>query len=171
MSGFGSNSSDVDMCLLVRPSYVDQRSEALNYLEQIQHSLKYCGNMAAVSLPCISQYLQNNFILSVDFVDNIELIWAKVPILKFRDSCRNLEVDLNCNNAVGIRNTHLLHCYANIDWRVRPLVLIVKMWASANNINDAKNMTISSYSLALMVIHYLQCKFTYFLYYAWICSI
>ncbi|GLV43903.1 GLD2 poly(A) polymerase [Carabus blaptoides fortunei] len=134
MSGFGSNTSDVDMCLLVRPSYVDQRSEALNYLEQIQHSLKYC-----------------------DFVDNIELIWAKVPILKFRDSSRHLEVDLNCNNAVGIRNTHLLHCYANIDWRVRPLVLIVKLWASANNINDAKNMTISSYSLALMVIHYLQC--------------
>lgn len=64
MSGFGSNSSDVDMCLLVRPSYVDQRSEALNYLEQIQHSLKYCGNMSADSLPFISQYLQTALFLS-----------------------------------------------------------------------------------------------------------
>lgn len=47
-----------------------------------------------------------------DFVDQLELIKAKVPILKFRDYIRNLEVDLNCNNSVGIRNTHLLYCYS-----------------------------------------------------------
>lgn len=45
-----------------------------------------------------------------------------------------------------------------VDWRVRPLVLIVKLWATRQDINDAKKMTISSYSLSLMVIHYLQCK-------------
>lgn len=91
-------------------------------------------------------------------MDNPKVISAKVPILKFRGAEHGFEVDLNCNNAVGIRNTHLLHSYAQLDWRVRPLVIIVKLWAQANNINDAKNMTISSYSLALMVIHYLQCK-------------
>lgn len=121
----------------------------------------------------------------------MELIQAKVPILKFHDSIQNLEVDLNCNNAVGIRNTHLLYCYSRsksnalyetrfssvgrnilssfvsflllytfaVDWRVRPLVLLVKLWAQSQDINDAKNMTISSYSLVLMVIHFLQCKY------------
>lgn len=44
-----------------------------------------------------------------------------------------------------------------MDWRIRPLVLLVKLWARAHNINDAKNMTISSYSFTLMVIHFLQC--------------
>lgn len=44
-----------------------------------------------------------------------------------------------------------------MDWRVRPLVLVVKLWAKFHDINNAKNMTISSYSLALMVIHFLQC--------------
>lgn len=83
---------------------------------------------------------------------------AKVPILKFTDKNTGFEIDLNCNNSVGIRNTHLLHCYARLDWRVRPLVIMVKLWAQANNINDAKNMTVSSYSWALMVINYLQCK-------------
>lgn len=92
-------------------------------------------------------------------MQRVELICAKVPILKFHDGSRNLDVDLNCNNCVGIRNTHLLHCYACLDWRVRALVLIVKMWARSNNINDAKTMTISSYSLALMVLHFLQCKY------------
>ncbi|XP_076243113.1 poly(A) RNA polymerase gld-2 homolog A isoform X2 [Calliopsis andreniformis] len=134
MNGFGSDNSDVDMCLLVRHTEMDQRNEAIGHLEQILKCLKRC-----------------------DFIKQLELIQAKVPILKFYDSIQNLEVDLNCNNAVGIRNTHLLYCYSRIDWRVRPLVLVVKLWAQSQNINDAKNMTISSYSLVLMVIHFLQC--------------
>lgn len=134
MSGFGSDKSDVDMCLVVRRSEIDQRSEAVRHLEQMLNYLRCC-----------------------DFVDHPELIQAKVPILKFRDTRYDLEVDLNCNNSVGIRNTHMLYCYSQMDWRVRPLVLIVKLWAHAHNINDAKNMTISSYSLVLMVINFLQC--------------
>nr|CAD7443656.1 unnamed protein product [Timema bartmani] len=135
ISGFGSDNSDVDMCLLVRHTEMDQRSEAVGHLEELLMCLRRC-----------------------DFVTQPELIQAKVPILKFRDHRRGLDVDLNCNNSVGIRNTHLLHCYAQpVDWRVRPLVLVVKLWAHRHNINDAKNMTISSYSLVLMVIHFLQC--------------
>ena len=45
-----------------------------------------------------------------------------------------------------------------MDWRVRPLVLFMKKWARFHDINDASKKTISSYSLCLMVIHYLQCK-------------
>ena len=43
-----------------------------------------------------------------------------------------------------------------MDWRLRPLALVVKLWAQNHHINNAKNMTISSYSLVLMVIHFLQ---------------
>lgn len=43
-----------------------------------------------------------------------------------------------------------------MDWRLRPLALIVKIWAQFHYINNAKDMTISSYSLILMVIHFLQ---------------
>jgi poly(A) RNA polymerase GLD2 len=43
-----------------------------------------------------------------------------------------------------------------VDWRLRPLAIIVKLWAQYHNINDARNSTISSYSLVLMVIHFLQ---------------
>jgi len=43
-----------------------------------------------------------------------------------------------------------------VDWRLRPLAIVVKLWAQHHNINDARNSTISSYSLVLMVIHFLQ---------------
>lgn len=45
-------------------------------------------------------------------MEKLDLIHAKVPILKFRVAKEGIDVDLNCNNAVGIRNTHLLYCYA-----------------------------------------------------------
>lgn len=134
MNGFGTNSSDMDMCLMLTHYEIDQKTEATNILRQILRPLKKCS-----------------------YIEQLELIRAIVPILKFRDGISGVEVDLNVNNAVGIRNTHLLKCYSKMDWRVRPLVLIIKMWAREQNINDAKNMTISSYSLVLMVIHFLQC--------------
>ncbi|XP_033606427.1 poly(A) RNA polymerase gld-2 homolog A-like [Cryptotermes secundus] len=134
MSGFGSDASDVDMCLLVRHTEVAQRSEAVIHLKYVLKHLRRCKHLTRP-----------------------ELIQAKVPILKFRDTSFSLDVDLNCNNSVGIRNTHLLHCYSQMDWRVRPLVLIVKLWAHKHDINNAQHMTISSYSLVLMVIHFLQC--------------
>ncbi|XP_014276153.1 poly(A) RNA polymerase gld-2 homolog A [Halyomorpha halys] len=137
MNGFGSQFSDVDMCLIIRYSEVDQRNEAVSYLSSILKLLERC-----------------------ELFEKLELIQAKVPLLKFRDSKQNIQVDLNCNNSVGIRNTHLLYCYGQMDWRVKPLVLVVKLWAQWHNINDAKNMTISSYSLSLMVIHFLQCGVT-----------
>ena len=53
-----------------------------------------------------------------------------------------------------------MKAYSEQDWRVRPLILTVKKWAKFHNINDASQATISSYSLVLMTIYYLQgvCK-------------
>uniref|UniRef100_A0A915E7M5 Poly(A) RNA polymerase mitochondrial-like central palm domain-containing protein n=1 Tax=Ditylenchus dipsaci TaxID=166011 RepID=A0A915E7M5_9BILA len=60
-----------------------------------------------------------------------QLILAKVPILriKFSGAFSDITVDLNANNSVTIRNTHLLCYYSTFDWRVRPLVSVVKEWA------------------------------------------
>lgn len=44
--------------------------------------------------------------------EQFHLIQAKVPILRFRDTVNHIEVDLNYNNSVGIRNTHLMYCYS-----------------------------------------------------------
>lgn len=146
-------------------------------------------------IPVIYNYLLDNFCLVIDMYYAIiticslyifyvvkeafhefNLIEARVPILRFKDRNNGIEIDLNYNNSVGIKNTYLLQLYAQckyfeitayirydntyisstVDWRARPLVVIVKLWAQYHNINDAKRMTISSYSLVLMVLHYLQ---------------
>ncbi|KAG5673042.1 hypothetical protein PVAND_003120 [Polypedilum vanderplanki] len=135
ITGFGLDSSDVDMCLVLRTApQLDPRTEAM------------------ITLSTLRSYLMN----SGSSFQAFSLINAKVPILRFRDVTNKIEVDLNYNNCIGVRNTHLLHCYAQLDWRLRPLAIIVKLWAQYHNINDARNSTISSYSLVLMVIHFLQ---------------
>uniref|UniRef100_A0A9J2PKF9 PAP-associated domain-containing protein n=1 Tax=Ascaris lumbricoides TaxID=6252 RepID=A0A9J2PKF9_ASCLU len=136
LNGFGTNSSDMDLCLMISRDDLDQRTDALVILKMVAEAL--------VNLKSIREQV---------------LIPAKVPILrlKFMEPFAELAVDLNVNNSVAIRNTHLLYYYSLFDWRVRPIVTVVKEWAKRRDMNDANRSTFTSYSLVLMVIHYFQC--------------
>jgi len=131
-NGFGAEGCDIDMCLFPQGPAVSDKQ----WLTRVRSLLqRHC-----------SHFIKGR----------IELISAKVPILKFYDRAGGLEVDLSVNNPTSIRNTHLLFCYSQADYRVRPLVLAVKLWAKEHGINEARFQTLSSYSLTLMVLHYLQ---------------
>lgn len=43
MSGLGTEDSDIDMCLLVKPCLADSRIDAVTNLEQIRDILANCG--------------------------------------------------------------------------------------------------------------------------------
>ncbi|XP_077142927.1 poly(A) RNA polymerase GLD2 isoform X1 [Ranitomeya variabilis] len=134
LNGFGTRSSDADLCLVIKDEPMNQKTEARHILS----------------------LLQKHFYTRLGYIERPQLIRAKVPIVKFRDKVSGVEFDLNVNNVVGIRNTFLLRTYAHTESRVRPLVLVVKRWAGHHGINDASRGTLSSYSLVLMVLHYLQ---------------
>ncbi|KAI1296659.1 Poly(A) RNA polymerase GLD2 [Halotydeus destructor] len=135
VSGLAVTTSDTDMCLILAdyPSEKVEHGDAIHILEHVLKIIKKTG-----------------------LYSNLELIRATVPLLKFQEIATGIKVDLNIGNAVGIRNTHLIKCYADSDLRVAPLVLAVKKWASSHEINNAHRKTISSYSWTLMVIHFFQ---------------
>ncbi|XP_037981771.1 poly(A) RNA polymerase GLD2 isoform X1 [Motacilla alba alba] len=135
LNGFGTRTSDGDLCLVIKEEPVNQKTEARRILSLVQK--------------LFSTKLSS-------YIERPQLIRAKVPIVKFRDKVSNVDFDLNVNNVIGIRNTFLLRSYAFIENRVRPLVLVIKKWASFHDINDASRGTLNSYSLVLMVLHYLQ---------------
>lgn len=97
-----------------------------------------------------------NVLRGKNFAQNIKVIPAKVPIIKFKDSICKLDVTLNLNQDVSIRNSQLIRDYAKMDWRFPHLAMIMKEWARENRINSAVAKGISSYSWTLMVIHFLQ---------------
>ncbi|XP_016925340.2 poly(A) RNA polymerase gld-2 homolog B isoform X2 [Drosophila suzukii] len=147
ITGFGTDSSDIDMCLLPE--------QGAHLHQQHYHQHHHFHNEKRTEALIILT-LFNAVLKDTEVFQDFNLIEARVPILRFKDISNGIEVDLNFNNCVGIKNTYLLQFYAQLDWRTRPLVVIVKLWAQYHDINDAKRMTISSYSLVLMVLHYLQ---------------
>ncbi|NP_001087892.1 poly(A) RNA polymerase GLD2-A [Xenopus laevis] len=134
LNGFGTRISDADLCLVLKEEPMNQHTEATQILGLL-HKLFYTR---------------------LSYIERLQFIRAKVPIVKFRDKVSGAEFDLNVNNVVGIRNTFLLRTYAYLESRVRPLVLVIKKWANHHGINDASRGTLSSYTLVLMVLHYLQ---------------
>ena len=52
-------------------------------------------------------------------------------------------------------------CLPLAEPRVRPIIMVVKKWAQHYGINDASKGTLSSYTLVLMVLHYLQSGYTH----------
>lgn len=133
LSGFGCRGSDADFCLLLTFGEVDQKNHAVHILQVIHRHLRRFS------------YVCKSFVIQ-----------AKVPILRFVDKITGIECDININNIIGIRNTHLMKAYSKVDWRVAPLVMWIKHWAKSNGINDASQGTLSSYSIVLLVLHYLQ---------------
>uniref|UniRef100_A0A7N6F6K1 polynucleotide adenylyltransferase n=1 Tax=Anabas testudineus TaxID=64144 RepID=A0A7N6F6K1_ANATE len=129
MNGLGCRSSDADLCLVLKG--------------------KVSFTVLKTTATTINLMM---FLCFIAYVERTQLIRAKVPILRFREKGSDLQFDLNVNNTVGIRNTFLLRT----DLRIRPMILVVKKWARHHQINDASKGTLSSYTLVLMVLHYLQ---------------
>ncbi|XP_010602433.1 poly(A) RNA polymerase GLD2 isoform X2 [Fukomys damarensis] len=91
LNGFGTRSSDGDLCLVVKEEPVNQKTEARHILLLVHKH--FCTRLSG-------------------YIERPQLIRAKVPIVKFRDKVSCVEFDLNVNNIVGIRNTFLLRTYA-----------------------------------------------------------
>ncbi|CAH8376412.1 unnamed protein product [Eruca vesicaria subsp. sativa] len=84
------------------------------------------------------------------------VIHARVPILKVVSGHHRISCDISIDNLEGLLKSRFLFWISEIDGRFRDLVLLVKEWAKAHDINNPKNGTFNSYSLSLLVIFHLQ---------------
>ena len=78
--------------------------------------------------------------------------------MKCVHSDTKIKVDLivdSKDDSTRFRCSHLLYHYGIGDWRFRPLLIAVKLWAQKLDINDPVDHSLSSHSLTIMVIHYL----------------
>ncbi|OTF82495.1 poly(A) RNA polymerase gld-2-like protein [Euroglyphus maynei] len=141
---FSLRSSDMDLCMLVYDAdgHIDQR-----YRQDKATTIALLKSIKDI----ISEklWLKNEINL---------LMNARVPILKIETEHNfyRVAVDLNINGDLSIRNTFLLTYYQELDHRVAPLVVAIKSWARKNRIDSPFYGMLSSYSLSLMAIHFLQ---------------
>lgn len=132
-TGLMTPGSDLDLCVMV-PGGSDRHWQT-RFLRKIAGELRRTGASHHV-LPRIG---------------------AQMPIVRWEPRREGvMACDISVNNALAVANSHLLSAYVKADARVRPLALCVKGWAQARRINDRSVGTLSSFSLVLMVVHFLQ---------------
>ncbi|KAG0310714.1 hypothetical protein BGZ99_000182, partial [Dissophora globulifera] len=129
VNDLGTNTSDVDICILT--SWL-----GLQGVEMLAEVFRKHGMDNVFCVP-----------------------GAKVPIVKLWDPELQLSCDMNINTQLGIMNSRMVRTYVAIDDRVRPFAMIIKHWARKRVLNDAANGgTISTYSWICMVINFLQMR-------------
>eukprot|EP00930_Biecheleria_cincta_P004488 TRINITY_DN10539_c0_g2_i1.p1 TRINITY_DN10539_c0_g2~~TRINITY_DN10539_c0_g2_i1.p1 ORF type:complete len:558 (+),score=66.35 TRINITY_DN10539_c0_g2_i1:120-1676(+) len=108
--------------------------------------------------------LKNRLIPLLDHQREFEIkqtiLGARVPILKLKYNCRidrpAIDVDLSCHNLQALQNSQLLRCYSDLCPVIQGLGLCVKFWSKQEGVNGAPDGFLSSYSLTLMVLYFLQ---------------
>mmetsp|Transcript_30668 Transcript_30668/g.62111 ORF Transcript_30668/g.62111 Transcript_30668/m.62111 type:complete len:838 (+) Transcript_30668:832-3345(+) len=142
-NGFGSPSSDLDMCLQLPPNTTladDKDVNGSSAMAKLAEKLKAVG---------------------LEDVDTARLT-ARIPVLMFNYPIVTsngekilLDCDLSMQNPLACLNTSLLLSYASISPQTRVLVSIIKRWAKLRDINSPQYHTLSSYGYIVMLLHFL----------------
>ncbi|CDU19337.1 nucleotidyltransferase, putative [Plasmodium yoelii] len=135
INGFWMKNSDIDICIQI-PILLN-RKDQINFLKKI----------------CLILNNYHNGIIEQRFS-------AKVPIIHFYcDDHKNsfqLSCDISVNNILAVINSKLIQKYVSIDKRLQLMGIALKYWSKKRNINDRSKGFLSSFSLILMAIHFLQ---------------
>jgi len=81
---------------------------------------------------------------------------ASVPIIKLTDQVCDVKVDISFNMNNGVKSAQLIKEYRNRYPVLAKLVLVLKQFLLQRNLNEVFTGGISSYSLILMTISFLQ---------------
>lgn len=150
VNSFGKIGSDIDLVLMDNQITENEASRLIyhgkcvsNSRSQTQRNIEVLGDLIQLFLPGCSRVKR--------------ISQARVPIVKYSQDFVGVECDLAVSNETAINMSELLYIFGNFDYRVRPLVFTVKMWAREINLtNDTPGRWITNFSLTLLVLFYLQ---------------
>jgi hypothetical protein len=135
-NGFGSSTSDLDMCL----NFNDVQNHEENRINPQDLILK------------IAEILESRGMTKVD----TSRVTARIPVIQFIDPVTGLDCDICINNQLALRNTKLLRSYSLFDTRVKLVAYVVKTWSKRRDLNCPERSTLSSYGFLLTLFMHLQ---------------
>lgn len=154
INGFGSKRCDLDLVLVPDDTKEQNSTSRLIFhakpmkIGERHETKEFMGILAST---------MRHFIPGIRNVRKI--LEARVPIIKFNYEYTHLECDLSTTNMTAIYMSELLSLYGEVDWRVRPLVTVIRKWAKSQEItSDIPGHWITNFSLSLLVLFYLQQK-------------
>ena len=79
-----------------------------------------------------------------------------VPIIKFIDKLTEVKVDISFNHESGIRSAYIIHSFMQQYPVLAKLVMVLKQFLTQRQLNEVYYGGISSYSLILLLVSFLQ---------------
>lgn len=173
VNGFGEESSDLDVLVAIDEEeltyYMSYASFQSRYerlgspllsegalSDLVQPSLLLKAVTPKIAMTHAVQQLAD-FLPELGFKVSQLIPRARKPLVTLEDTQSTLtEVDVSINNSLPLYNSQLLRAYSELDPRVRPLVLLVKVWAKGKKVCGAQGGNLSSYSWTIMVLYFLQ---------------
>ncbi|KAF0978234.1 hypothetical protein FDP41_002749 [Naegleria fowleri] len=161
--------SDIDFCFILtltpermRKNFKEIEKER-KLIEEQKKEEKGSSNKF-MKLLSEEQYHKKNYVsqlaqfleAKLHYSDVQGIFNARVPIVKFTEPILKLHCDVGVNNILAVYNTKLVGLYCDIDVRCKQLIFFLKFWIKQRCINDPYRGTLSSYSLVIMIIHFLQ---------------
>uniref|UniRef100_A0A1I7ZR24 PAP-associated domain-containing protein n=1 Tax=Steinernema glaseri TaxID=37863 RepID=A0A1I7ZR24_9BILA len=133
---------DLDLCLCVADDKGDFTQDIVERRELLEDFHAWLTVNRPVDMLCFSRYIQ-----------------ATVPIVRLalNEDYNDMDVDITCNAVKVFYTNHLIQHYIMLDKRVQKLIMAVKSWARRNGVLDSQHGKLNSFTLTMMVIHYMQC--------------
>jgi hypothetical protein len=152
-----AKSSDVDLSL-----YLDRAADIRKLFEKGHVTVKKYEAEMKNLVYGVTRKLEGR---PNEFTEMQPVAHARVPVVKGRalkldnphTADGSLHFDCCFLNDIAVANSGLIREYSLVDPRVKQVMIAVKRWAKANNINSAQDNSLSSYAWMNMVIFYLQC--------------
>lgn len=124
------------------------------YLPTSDIDIVVMGKWDKLPLKTLQDALLNNGICDVDNVKVLDK--ASVPIVKFSDRHSDMKVDISFNMNNGVKSVELIKDFCIQFPALKKLVLVLKQFLLQRDLNEVFHGGISSYSLILMCISFLQ---------------
>ncbi|KAJ7561362.1 hypothetical protein O6H91_03G025500 [Diphasiastrum complanatum] len=131
--------SDLDLSLMIGDEDYS-RDDKLRFLKRLRKSLYQLENDQKT-------------------ISKIQAVMrATVPVVKFVVSRTGTECDISVENKDGVLKSTLLWIFSSMDVRFRQLCFLLKHWAKAQDVNQPKDGTLSSFAIILLVAFHLQTR-------------
>ena len=135
INNFLTKNGDIDISIV--PNNIS-KDKFIKYLKEIEDELvkekKYAFRNNNSNI-----YINNRYIL-----------------LSLTDTETNINIDITVHNLLPVNNSKMIRLYSLYDQRFHIMGLFLKNWVKINNIKGAPNGFLSSYSLLILIIHFLQ---------------
>ncbi|XP_064385379.1 terminal nucleotidyltransferase 4B-like [Halichondria panicea] len=177
--GLHEEISDCYEYLKPRPSEIRMRADVITRVAHIiknrwPHAVvsvfgSVCNNLflptSDIDLVVLGQWaklplfsLEEDFVTADIAVDGSILVLDKtsIPIIRFIDKVTEVKVDISFNRDTGIESARMITSFIHEYPALPKLALVIKQFLTQRNLNEVFYGGISSYSIILLIVNFLQ---------------